>query len=178
MIVCAALLFLPVYLKSRTDQDLPERAAFRILSSNRVTVKISGDVLHSGIYELPANSLATTVINMAGPRSPLNQYKTDNTTAINIPLHGSELKLVLEPDGSYRVKVDQIKVPERMVLKIPLDINTMSETDFDRLPGIGPGLARRIVAYRQKNGGILRLEDLAAVEGIGEKKFRMLCGYF
>lgn len=177
MIGCAALLFFPVYLKSRTDQDLPERAAFCLLSSNMVAVKVSGDVLHSGIYEVHANTLAVTVINMAEPSSPLNQYKTDNS-APSLPLHGSELKLVLQPDGSYIVKVDQIKVAERMVLKIPLDINTMGETDFDRLPGIGPGLARRIIEHRQKNGGILRIEDLAAVEGIGEKKFRILCNYF
>jgi competence protein ComEA len=69
-------------------------------------------------------------------------------------------------------------VPERMVLGIPLDISVMSEADFDRLPGIGPALARRIVEYRQNNGGILRVEDLAAVQGIGEKKFNKLRAYF
>ena len=55
MVACAALLFVPVLLKSRTSQELPDRAAFHVLSSGRVLVKVSGDVLHSGIYEVSAN---------------------------------------------------------------------------------------------------------------------------
>lgn len=177
MIGSAALLFLPVYLKSRTDQDIPERAAFCIISSNRVTVKISGDVLHSGIYEVHANSLTTTVINMAEPLRPLNQYKT-GITATRPLLNGSALNLALQPDGSYLATDYQITVPERLILKIPLDITTMNESDFDRLPGIGPALAKRIIEYRQKNGDILRVEDLAEVDGISYKKFVVLCEYF
>ncbi|MFZ2948585.1 MAG: hypothetical protein WA003_03775, partial [Desulfuromonadaceae bacterium] len=62
MVVCAALLFVPVAIKSRTKQETPVRAAFRVLSSGKVSVKVSGEVLHSGIYEVPANSLAIDVI--------------------------------------------------------------------------------------------------------------------
>jgi competence protein ComEA len=54
----------------------------------------------------------------------------------------------------------------------------LNEADFDRLPGVGPALAKRIVEYRQNNGGILRVEDLLAIEGIGEKKYQQLHGYF
>jgi competence protein ComEA len=61
-----------------------------------------------------------------------------------------------------------------MVLGIPLDISSMSEADFDRLPGIGPALAKRIVTYRQLNGGNLRFNDLAAIEGMGEKKLELI----
>lgn len=177
MIGCAALLFLPVYLKSRTNQDAPDRAAFRVLSSNRVTVKVSGEVLHPGIYEVSANSMAMTVIKMAEPSWPKKIGIIDETAARPLQ-NGSALKLVLRPDGSYLLTSDRMTVPERMVLKIPLDIATMDESDFDRLPGIGPVLAKRITEYRQKNGGILRVGDLAAVEGISEKKYRVLCGFF
>ena len=177
VIGCASLLFLPVYLKGRTNQDAPDRAAFRVLSSGRVMVKVSGEVLHPGIYEVPANSMAMTVIKMANPLHPRSRYRIDDTAALPLP-NGSALKLALRPDGSYLLTADQMTVPERMVLKIPLDIGTMNESDFDRLPGIGPVLAKRIIEYRQKNGGILRVGDLAAVEGISEKKYRMLCGYF
>jgi len=177
MIGCAALLFLPVYLKSRTNQDAPDRAAFRVLSSGRVTVKVSGEVLHPGIYEVSANSMAMAVIKMAVPLRPQNQYGIDDTAAGPLQ-EGSALKLVLRPDGSYLSTADRMTVPERMVLKIPLDIATMNESDFDRLPGIGPVLAKRIIEYRQKNGGILRVVDLAEVDGISEKKYRVLCGFF
>ena len=59
-------------------------------------------------------------------------------------------------------------------LAISLDISTMSEADFDRLPGIGPALAKRIVTYRQLNGGVLHVNDLTAIEGISEKKLELI----
>jgi competence protein ComEA len=177
MVVCAALLFVPVAIKSRTNQEIPVRAAFRALSSGRVSVKISGEVLHPGIYDVSANSLAASVIIMADPLRPMKQYNTDSSAARPL-MNGAAVKLLEQPDGRLLLTVDTMTVPERLVLGIPLDITTMNEADFERLPGIGPALARRISVYRQKNGDILRIEDLAAVDGIGEKKYRTILGYF
>ena len=176
LIVCAALLFLPVSMKSRMSQDIPAHTAFSALSSGRISVKVSGDVLHPGIYMVPANSLAAIVINMAGPLHPLNQAIID--PAARPLLNGSAVMVAVRPDGSLLLTVGQMTVSERLVLGIPLDIATMSEADFDRLPGIGPALARRIVVYRQNNGGILRVGDLTAVEGIGKKKYKGISSYF
>jgi competence protein ComEA len=175
-VICAALLFVPVALKSRTGQDVPARTAFRALSSGRISVKVSGDVMHPGIYEVPANSLAAGVINMAVPVSPLKQPLNGPSAR---PLSdGSAVTLTIKPDGSFLLTAGHMSVPEHLALGIPLDIALMSEADFDRLPGIGPVLARRIVSYRQKNGGILRVSDLKAIDGIGESKYRMLRVHF
>jgi competence protein ComEA len=38
---------------------------------------------------------------------------------------------------------------------------------LDSLPGIGPVLAGRIVAWREEHGRFRSLEELADVEGIG-----------
>jgi competence protein ComEA len=38
------------------------------------------------------------------------------------------------------------------------------------LPGVGPVLAERIVAYRDANGPFQAVEDLLEVPGIGEAK--------
>jgi competence protein ComEA len=176
MIVCAALLLLSLAMKNRKSQDIPVHTVFRALSSGRVSVKVSGDVHHPGIYEVPANSLATGVINLAEPLRPLEQRMIG--PAARPLLNGSAVKLVVQPDGSPLLKVDQMTVPERLVLRIPLDIATMSEADFDRLPGIGPALAKRIIEYRQNNGGILHVDDLTAIEGIGEKKYKTIRSYF
>lgn len=176
MIACAALLFLPVVMKSRTSQDITDRAAFRPLSSGKISVKMSGDVLHPGIYGVTANTLAESVINMAVPLHPLKKCTID--PAARPMLNGSAVKLAVQPDGSFLLTMDQMTVSERLVLGIPLDITTMSEADFDRLPGIGPALAKRIIEYRQNNGGMLRVEELNAVEGIGDKRYNKLRGYF
>ena len=45
--------------------------------------------------------------------------------------------------------------------------NTAGEKDLTTLPGIGPALARRIVADRKRNGPYRRPEDLLRVRGIG-----------
>lgn len=47
--------------------------------------------------------------------------------------------------------------------------NHASVTDLQCLPGIGPVIAERIVAYRQEHGAFAAAEDLRRVKGIGPK---------
>ena len=49
----------------------------------------------------------------------------------------------------------------------PIDLNSASQSQLESLPGIGPVIAGRIVAYRQANGPFLNVEDLLGVTGIG-----------
>jgi competence protein ComEA len=56
----------------------------------------------------------------------------------------------------------------------PLDLNTATSADLQKLPGIGPALADRIIEYRQKNGSFKKVEELMNVQGIGEKSFLRL----
>jgi competence protein ComEA len=58
-----------------------------------------------------------------------------------------------------------------------IDINRAGAADFEKLPGIGPELAHRIVTYRKKHGPFRRIEDLLAIRGIGEKKWRAIRPY-
>ena len=55
-----------------------------------------------------------------------------------------------------------------------MNVNTASEELLVTLPGIGPVLARRIIAYREEHGHFATLEDLLQVSGIGEKKLAAL----
>ncbi len=58
-----------------------------------------------------------------------------------------------------------------------IDINKASVDDFQKLPGIGPSLAKRIVVYRDKNGPFKRIEDLMVIRGVGFKKWKKLRPY-
>ena len=60
----------------------------------------------------------------------------------------------------------------RETKRVVLDINRATTADYEKLPGIGPELARRIVAYRKEHGAFRRVEDLLVIRGMGEKKWR------
>lgn len=49
----------------------------------------------------------------------------------------------------------------------PLDLNRASLEEIDRLPGIGPAVAARILARRDSIRRYRRVEDLDSVKGIG-----------
>jgi len=49
----------------------------------------------------------------------------------------------------------------------PLDLNRATAAELERLPGIGPALASRIVAHRDSAGGWRSIEELQQVRGIG-----------
>ena len=61
-----------------------------------------------------------------------------------------------------------------------VNVNSASEAELDRLPGIGPVLAGRIVAEREAGGPFSGYQDLQRVRGIGpktvERMREMVCG--
>ncbi len=52
-----------------------------------------------------------------------------------------------------------------------VDLNTSTGKELQQLPGIGKGLAKRIVEYRTTNGPFKSVEELMKVKGIGKKTF-------
>ena len=59
-------------------------------------------------------------------------------------------------------------------LLLTLNLNTATPAQLEALPGVGPVLAQRIVEFRQKRGGFKRVEELLAVPGISERKWKAL----
>lgn len=55
-----------------------------------------------------------------------------------------------------------------------IDLNRATQQDFERLPGIGPSLAKHLVDHRTQHGPYRRIEDLQTVKGIGAKRFERL----
>ena len=64
-------------------------------------------------------------------------------------------------------------VPKRFH-QIPIDLNRATGHDFEGLPGVGPKLAERILAYRRSIGAFHSLDELQAVKGIGSKTFERI----
>jgi len=147
------------------------------MSSGQGYVRISGDVRDPGAYPPYAKKMTISAITMAQSVWPISALEPDGIAAIPVS-NGDSLEVAVNGSGIAIVTRRTIPASERPVMGIPLDINAMSEADLDSVPGIGPVLARRIILYRQKNGGRVPVQDLLLVEDVGEKKFSALRKYF
>jgi competence protein ComEA len=58
-------------------------------------------------------------------------------------------------------------LPHMRDSSLPVDVNRAQITELEQITGIGPVLAARIIATRQRLGPFERLEDLLRVPGIG-----------
>jgi competence protein ComEA len=55
-----------------------------------------------------------------------------------------------------------------------ININRATREELARLPGVGEGIAARIVAHRERYGAFRRAEHLLMVRGISERRFEGL----
>ncbi len=60
------------------------------------------------------------------------------------------------------------------ILLLLLNLNTATVKELETLPGVGPVLARRIIEFREKKGGFKRVEELLAIPGVSEKKWKVI----
>jgi len=70
---------------------------------------------------------------------------------------------ITQPAGSTAIDVAAAK------LESGIDPNQAPAEDLELLPGVGPGLAARIVADREAHGHYERAEDLLRVPGVGPR---------
>jgi competence protein ComEA len=56
----------------------------------------------------------------------------------------------------------------------PISLGAATAEQLDALDGIGPGLAAKIVAYRNEHGGFRSVDQLGDVPGIGDKRLDSL----
>lgn len=66
----------------------------------------------------------------------------------------------------------QKKPPSR-----PVDLNTATVAQLEKVPGIGPSRARAIVNLREKSGAFERVEDLLVIRGINKARLDKMRPY-
>jgi competence protein ComEA len=177
LLLIAMAVSIPAGIKTRQSVQSAALTGLSVTPSPRGFVHVVGDVVHPGMYPLFANMVTTGVIKMAIPLRPLTGLAPTTVTARQLK-NGDDVHLKIGASGRGEVIIDALPTSERIIMGIPLNINAMVAADFDRLPGIGPVIAKRIVEYRQNNGGKMTREQLVNVEGIGKKKYGIIKKYF
>lgn len=71
--------------------------------------------------------------------------------------------------GGHRGELIEIDRAEPLQAEFLVDVNEAEWPELIQLPGVGPVLGERIVAYREQHGEFQSLEELQAVNGIGPR---------
>lgn len=56
----------------------------------------------------------------------------------------------------------------------PTNLNTASQAQLEELPGVGPVMAGKIIAWRTEHGRFSRVEELQEIDGVGPKTYAKL----
>ncbi len=59
--------------------------------------------------------------------------------------------------------------PTDLAVASPVNLNTGDRAELQQVPGIGPGMAERILGHRQAHGPFASVEELQHVPGVGDK---------
>jgi uncharacterized protein len=86
--------------------------------------------------------------------------------------------------GQYQHDVDQKLIRKKLgevvdscVNAVGVDVNTASPQLLERVSGVGPGLARKLVAHREERGRFADRQALRKVAGMGPKTFELAAGF-
>ena len=88
-----------------------------------------------------------------------------------------EVQVTVAPRVSEEGTAQKLPAAETQTQTGLVNLNTADEAKLQTLPGIGPELASRIVAYRRDVGPFVTIEQIMDVEGIGEVRFARMEPY-
>ncbi|MGE5598683.1 MAG: helix-hairpin-helix domain-containing protein [Bacteroidota bacterium] len=148
-----------------------------VAAADKVVVHVCGAVKNPGVYILPAGSRVYEAIERAGGALPEADQEALNLAAfvrdgeqIRLPRKG-ESPPAAAPRATAAAAGEHggAAAPRESAPRFPLHLNTATAADLQAVPGIGPALAARIVAYRKENGPFAEVDDLVHVPGIGAR---------
>ena len=143
-----------------------------------VVVYVCGAVVNPGVYELSEGSRIDDALAAAGGFS-----EDADRTYVNLAARlsdGSKLQIPTISETSDEALAKEIESFDKGDNGYKsgasdggglININTASQTELATLPGIGEGIAGKIIKYRDENGSFKSIEDIMKVSGIKDKLF-------
>jgi len=178
---CAGLLLLwwtarPVAAPARAGAAAPASAGTAALPTTpadvggpsappeQVVIHVSGAVADPGVRTLPGGARVDDAVQAAGGATSV--ARTDQLNLARPLRDGEQIHV---PDASEAAVAAAGADPAALV-----NLNRATAAELEELPGVGPVLAERIIAHRERQGGFRNVADLQQVSGIGEKIFAEL----
>lgn len=129
-----------------------------IVAPPLLIVDVQGEVKTPGVYELPINSRVNDAIKAAG-----GSLKSADLSYLN------QARLIKDGEQIFvdRKISGTITRTRSTAMNGVLNLNRASAKELEKLPGIGPVLASRIIEYRKINGNFQSVDELSKVQGIG-----------
>lgn len=149
-------------------------------ASGVIVVAVVGRVAEPGVVEVREGSRVADALREAG-----GTLGDADLTSVNLAQRlqdGEQLVVAaLGPDGQPQAGSAGLGASSGASGTVPgsdgargdaaVDLNAATFEELDRLPGVGPVLAERIMRWRESNGGFDSVEQLREVEGIGAARF-------
>ena len=129
---------------------------------NTILVYVTGAVEEPGLYELQSPTTVKAAIEASKgllPYADINYLQLQDT---------------IEESTHIHVDFNFHGSPEELLRKQNISINDGSEADLQKVSGIGPKMAKKIVDYRQEHGPFKSLEELRQVKGIGPALYKKI----
>ena len=137
-------------------------------------LEVKGDVPHPGLYYYSYCPTINELLNASG-KAP-DENVTINQNSRGMLSTGTSLWVQKTRKG-VRVGLFPLEGKKKMLLGIPINLNIATSDDLSILPGIGPHISDEVVSFRKTRGTFSKIEDLKAVNGIGEKRFEKIKKY-
>jgi len=140
-------------------------------SAGRVVVDVVGAVRQPGLYRLPQGSRIADAVAQAGGATGKAQLAQVNLAA---PLADGEQVVVPKRGAVGAVAPSGAGAGAGTGPAAPVQLSTATLEQLETLPGIGPVMAQKILAFRTKHGAFSSVDELDAVSGIGPKRLDQL----
>ena len=146
-------------------------------------VYVVGAVARPGLYHLPVGSRVDDAVRSAGglligaDRSAVNlAERVSDGEEIAVPKTGdAAAPRTRRTTRSAKHRGRRASSPPLAV--DPVDLNAADVATLEQLPGVGPALAQRIVAYRELNGPFVSLDELADVAGMTDRRVEQVAPF-
>lgn len=135
-----------------------------------LNVHVAGAVATPGVYQVPYGSIVQEALAMAG--GPLEDAVLDLTNLAAPLADGQQVYIPFTRETAEPVALPDTGTNQDGGTRININLATAAE--LESLPGIGPSLAEKIIAYREQNGPFLDIEELLEVSGIGPAKLTQI----